>query len=113
MEIFSGSPPDKSVSYLGRCHCFTHWTFKATMKQYLYVGLNYYYLFSTIFGTRWNKRRPFVKKQKSALTLSGTMMFGRTREGDMSMDFLCLGLCLSRSLCFWREEKEKQKGGTG
>lgn len=39
-------------------------------------------------------------KQRSALTLSGTMMFGRTREGDMSMVFLCFGLCLSRSLCF-------------
>lgn len=35
-----------------------------------------------------------------ALTLSGIMIFGRTREGDMSMVFLCFGLCLSRSLCF-------------
>lgn len=36
----------------------------------------------------------------AALTLSGIMIFGRTREGDMSIVFLCFGLCLSRSLCF-------------
>lgn len=41
------------------------------------------------------------KELTSAHTLSGTMMFGRMREGDMSMEvFLCFGLCLSRSLCF-------------
>ena len=35
------------------------------------------------------------------LTLSGTVVFRRTREGDMSSGvFLCLGLCLSLSLCF-------------
>lgn len=37
-----------------------------------------------------------------ALTLSGIMIFGRTRDGDMSIVFLCFGLCLSRSLCFCR-----------
>lgn len=48
----------------------------------------------------------------NALTLSGTMMFGRTSDGDMSMEpFLCLGLYRSRSLCFLTcgEKNENKK----
>lgn len=57
-----------------------------------------------------------VKEWRSVLTLSGTIMLGRTREGDMSMVFLCFGLCLSRSLCFWAwrlKKKEKQISEVG